>query len=107
MSFLKKIFGAKDKPAITDHASFWNWFTQNEAGFFDLIKSHKDVEEKVLDKMIPALKQVDENFFCLVGMYDDNTAEMVVTTDGIIKSIVFAEEIVAAAPSLERWKFTA
>ena len=107
MSFLKKIFGAKEKPAVTDYASFWNWFSQNADPFYAVVKAHKDVEEKFLDKVIPVLKQIDESFFCLVGMYDDNTAEMVITTDGIIGSIVFAEEIVAAAPSLPRWKFTA
>jgi len=107
MSFLKKIFGAKDKPVVTDYASFWNWFSQNADSFYDIVKQHKDVEEKFLDKVIPVLKQIDESFFSLVGMYDDNTAEMVITADGVIKSIVFAEEIVAAAPELRGWKFTA
>ena len=107
MSFLKKILGAKEKPAITDYAAFWNWFSQNAASFYDIVKGHKDVEEKFLDKVIPVLKQIDDSFFCLVGMYDDNTAEIVITTDGVIKSIVFAEEITAAAPGLAGWKFTA
>lgn len=107
MSFLKKLFGTKDKPIVTDYASFWNWFSQSAASFYDVVKGHKDVEEKFLDKVISVLKQIDDSFFCLVGMYDDTTAEMVITTDGVIKSIVFAEEIVAAAPELEGWKFTA
>ena len=107
MSFLKKLFGAKEKPAVTDYASFWNWFSQNAASFYDIVKGHNDVEQKFLDKIIPVLKQIDDSFFCLVGMYDDSTAEMVITTDGVIKSIVFAEEITAAAPTLQGWKFTA
>ncbi len=106
MSFLKKMFGAKEKPVVTDYASFWNWFSENAASFYDNVKGHKDVE-KFLDKVIPVLKQVNDSFFCLVGMYDDNTAEMVITTDGVIKSIVFAEEITSAAPTLQGWKFTA
>jgi len=107
MSFLKKIFGAKDNPVVTDYASFWNWFSQNAASFYQTVKGNNDVEEQFLDKVIRVLKQIDESFFCLAGMYDDHTAEMVITTDGVIKSIVFAEEIVAAAPALQGWKFTA
>ena len=107
MSFLKKLFGPKEKPVVTDYASFWNWFSQNAGSFYDIVKGHNDVEEKFLNKVIPALKQIDESFFCLAGMFDDNTAEMVITTDGVIKSIVFAEEIVAAAPARQGWKFTA
>lgn len=107
MSFLKKLFGTKDKPVVTDYVSFWNWFSQNAAAFYDIVKGHNDVEEKFLDKVIPVLKQIDENFFCLVGMYDDNTAELVITTDGMIKSIVFADEITESAPALQGWKFTA
>jgi hypothetical protein len=40
-------------------------------------------------------------------MYDDNTAELVLTAEGRIKNIVFVEELVAAAPSINGWKFTA
>ena len=107
MSFLKKLFGAKEKPAVTDYASFWSWFSQNAASFYDIVKGQRLVEQKFLDKIIPVLKQIDDSFFCLVGMYDDSTAEMVITTDGVVKSIVFAEEITAAAPTLQGWKFTA
>ena len=40
-------------------------------------------------------------------MTDDDTAELIISTDGIIKEFVFAEEFVAAAPLLKNWKFTA
>lgn len=107
MDFLKKLFGGKDKVVVTDYRSFWNWFTENADAFFGIVKTQDDVEEKFLDKVIPVLKQINEQFFCLVGMENENTAEMVVTVDGDIKSIVFAEEIIASAPSLKNWKFTA
>lgn len=107
MGLLKKLFGEKDKIVVTDYASFWHWFSANADLFHSIIKNQDDVEEKFLDKAIPVLKQVNEHFFCLVGMPDDNTAEMIITVDGDVKSIVFAEEIVAAAPSLKGWQFTA
>ena len=40
-------------------------------------------------------------------MLDDNTAELVMTADGIIRNIVFVEELVNAAPPIQGWKFTA
>ena len=40
-------------------------------------------------------------------MPDDETVEMIITVDGDVKSIVFAEEVVAAAPTLKGWQFTA
>jgi hypothetical protein len=43
----------------------------------------------------------------LTGMCDDNTAELVLTADGFTKNIVFVEELIAAAPKMDGWKFTA
>ena len=107
MGFLKKLFAGKEKVDVTDYASFWSWFPANADSFHKIVKNQDGVEEKFLDKVIPVLKQINDHFFCLVGMYDDDTVEMIVTVDGDVKSIVFAEEIIAAAPLLKGWKFTA
>lgn len=40
-------------------------------------------------------------------MFDDNTVELVLTADGNTKNIVFIEELVASAPKINGWKFTA
>lgn len=40
-------------------------------------------------------------------MYDKQTVELIVTTESDIKSFVFAEELISAAPVLEGWRFTA
>lgn len=40
-------------------------------------------------------------------MYDENTVELIITPDGDLKNIAFAEELVEAAPKLDKWKFTA
>ncbi|EHQ24517.1 DUF695 domain-containing protein [Mucilaginibacter paludis] len=46
-------------------------------------------------------------FFFLAGMADAQTAELVLTADGVITNIVFAEELVNAAPPITGWMFTA
>ncbi|WP_235922042.1 DUF695 domain-containing protein [Flavobacterium phycosphaerae] len=40
-------------------------------------------------------------------MYDDNTVELVLTADGNTKNIVFIEELIAQAPKINGWIFTA
>ncbi|MBL7740971.1 MAG: DUF695 domain-containing protein [Chitinophagaceae bacterium] len=107
MSFIRKMFGSKQDIPRVDNSSFWKWFTENEKQFFRVIKNNDRIDEKFLQKVMDKLEQLNNKFYCLAGMYDENTAELVVTPEGNIKTIVFAEELIAAAPSLEGWRFTA
>ena len=43
----------------------------------------------------------------MAGMPDHNTAELVLTSDGDISAFVFVEALVASAPKMPDWKFTA
>jgi hypothetical protein len=40
-------------------------------------------------------------------MYDEDVAELILTADGIVKNIVFIEELIEAAPAFPNWKITA
>ena len=40
-------------------------------------------------------------------MSNDKTAELIITPDGNVKNVVFAEELIESAPKLDNWKFTA
>ena len=106
MNFLKNIFGKKDEP-IKNYNDFWNWFQNNEKTFFNVVKSHKDIEKGFFDKLSPKLSELKDGYFYLTGMYDDNTVELVFTADGNTKNIVFIEELVEQAPKINGWKFTA
>ena len=86
---------------------FWDYFISHEERFFDVVKAYEHAEEKFLDVVLPKLKVVNENFFILAGMFSEETAELIITVDGNIKDIVYAEELIEAAPSLENWRFTA
>lgn len=103
---LKNIFSKKNEP-IKSYANFWSWFQNNEKTFYDVVKTHKDVEKSFFDKLSPKLAELKEGYYFLAGMLDDNTAELVLTADGNIKNIAFVEELVAQAPNIEGWKFTA
>ncbi len=106
MSFIKNIFGKKDTP-INSNSDFWNWFQQNEKTFFKVVKTHKDIEKDFFDKLSPKLAELNDGYFYLTGMFNENTAELILTADGNAKNIVFVEELVEQAPNINGWKFTA
>lgn len=108
MSLFKNMFGKKNTAkSIESYEDFWNWFLQNEKDFFETVKTQKDIEKNFFDKLSSKLSELKDGFYFLTGMYDANTAELIFTPDGIVKNIVFAEELVKSAPTLEHWKFTA
>lgn len=106
MNFLKSLFKPKDHP-ITSYSDFWNWFLQNEQKFHNVLKNQGNVEKVFFDKLAPKLNQLKDGFWYLAGMYDKDTSELVLTPDGIIKNIVFVEELIQSAPQIPNWKFTA
>lgn len=105
MNFLKKLFSAKDKP-INSYADFWNWFQKNEKAFHKVVKTQHNLESDFFDKLSPKLDEIKDGIYFLTGMCDEKTAELVLTAEGIAQTIVFIEELVAAAPPLQGWKFT-
>lgn len=106
MSILKKLFSPKEK-RIESYKDFWNWFEANEKEFFNVVKNNENIEKGFFKKLSPKLGELKEGIFYLTGMLDENTAELILTPDGIIKNIVFVEELVNAAPNIQGWTFTA
>lgn len=106
MSFLKKIFGTKDRP-VRSYGDFWDWFRKNEKDFHKVVKQGGDVETEFFNKLQPRLRDMREGYWYLTGMCDENTVELVFTADGVVKNFVFIEELVQAAPAIPGWKFTA
>lgn len=113
MNFLKKIFAPyKSSISIADKdinslEDFWYWFTQHEQHFFNTIKNNKNIEKDFFDQLGPQIKKLYSGIYFLVGMSDENIAELILTPDGKLKNIIFTEELVNAAPTLPTWKFTA
>ncbi len=106
MSFLKNIFKSKDEP-IHSNADFWDWFQKNEKAFYKVVKEQGDIHGIFFDKLSPKLKELKDGYYFLTGMLNDTTAELVLTADGNIKNIPFVENLIAAAPTIDGWKFTA
>ena len=107
MSFIKKIFKSKKAPVIDSPKAFWEWFSLHESVFFNVVKNKKNIQEEFFNKLSQKLDELRPGLFFLCGMYDDTTAELIITPEGKIKMIGFVEEFIASAPKIKGWKFTA
>ncbi len=113
MGFLNKLFGKEIKGTDTitfenQCKDFWDWFVTKEKNFYAVVESNSQVVESFIDVVLPKLKAINENFTMLVGgVSSEGVSEFIVTADGVVKDIVFAEEFIASAPKLERWSFIA
>ncbi|MCQ9634864.1 DUF695 domain-containing protein [Chryseobacterium sp. WG23] len=92
-----------------EYKDFWDWFLTMEKTFFKVVKEggQEAIEKDFFDIISPKLNQINKGYYFLTGMSDDSTAELIITVDGEIKNIVFAEELIEAAPKLKHWKITA
>jgi hypothetical protein len=106
MNFLKSLF-SKQEDKIETYQDFWTWFERNERVFFHVVKNQGNIEKVFFEKLSDKLNELGDGFFFLTGMPDNDTVELIITADGEVKNIVFAEELINAAPLTKGWKFTA
>ncbi len=113
MNFLKTIFNPdsyrdKKEQAISNYADFWKWFVKNEKTLHKVLKEREvDIEEHFLDKILGKIGEFQDGIFLLAGMAEEKVAEIIFSAEGNVKNIIFAEELVAAAPSIKGWMFSA
>lgn len=105
MSFFKSWLSKKGGP-IKNYDEFWAWFRENERDFSNAVKNRGDVEQVFFRKLSPKLEELKTGFFYLTGLKGDKV-ELIFTADGVVKNVVFVEELVAAAPAIDGWLFTA
>lgn len=106
MGFFKKLFGKKES-SIRSYADFWAWFQENAETFFPVVKQMGNIQRDFFAHVSPKLAQLHEGYFLLTGMLTPDTAELVISAEGNLSNFVFVEELVAAAPAINGWKFTA
>lgn len=106
MKIFNKLFKQKATP-INNYSDFWNWFSSNESLFYETVKNGKNIEQNFLNPLHEKLNELKTDvFYYLTGMYDEHTVELIFSAEGIIKNIVFIEDLVASAPDIPNWKFT-
>jgi hypothetical protein len=70
---------------------------ENEKSFHSIVSHEDNVDQDFLDKLFPKLQSLNPRFYCQTGMYDEETAELIVSAESDIKTFVFVEDLVAAA----------
>lgn len=90
-----------------DNDGFWNWFSDHSEEFLEIVKAQQDVAKLFVNPVLDQLNKLRNGYYVLVGMIEDDLAELIITADGDVRVIPFIEQLVAAAPSLSNWKMTA
>lgn len=106
MSLLSNLFNKNEGPA-NSHAEFWKWFEKYEKEFYKVVKDNDDIESNFFDKVSVKLSGIVQGFFFLTGIGEDKVASLVISTGGNVSNFALVEELVAAAPQISRWRFTA
>lgn len=88
------------------YTQFWNWFSKHYRKFHQIIIEQKNIESDFVESISIKLKEINPDFFILVGLSDNQTAELVITADGNIACIPLIEDFVSLSPKLEGWKFS-
>lgn len=108
MGFIRKLFTRSSREvAIMDYASFWQWFSLHQKEFYAILKGRNDIGQRLLGRLLPALRMLNPGFSCLCGIEKDGCAELIISAEGNIKNFVFAEDLIACAPEIANWRFIA
>ncbi len=89
------------------YKQFWDWFKSHSQEFYEVIKSGQNVEENFINLFAEELTKVDPHIFFLVGLEEDQKAELIFTPDGRVQHVLWAEKITDSAPEIPNWKFRA
>lgn len=109
MSFFDKIFKKNEEKQIVSYQDFWSWFLENEKKFHKVVKEggSNNITLNFFDKISPKLNELKEGIWYLTGMLNDNTVDLILTSDGDVKLFYFIEELISVAPEIAGWKFRA
>ncbi|MFT3935254.1 MAG: hypothetical protein QM726_16630 [Chitinophagaceae bacterium] len=91
---------------IYDYESFWEWFEEHHSWFHYMLQKNRTPDGEFYTIFRSRLDKVNKELSFAMGFLDDGTIELVFVVQSLIKNIVFAEELAAAAPALPGWKFT-
>jgi hypothetical protein len=87
---------------------FWNWFIENSPRYYLLNRSIEPPEkEKMLNELLQQLHAYSEHLYFEIGGSPVGIQELVITAEGKKEHFHEVENLLADAPRLPKWKFTA
>jgi hypothetical protein len=87
---------------MTPQQEFWKWFGEHEDELIDLEADR----ERIFDRLSTQLKRIDPDLTFEFGPRREER-EFVVSAGGIKRAFPAVTALVAAAPKLQHWRFTA
>ncbi len=92
---------------VSNISEFWNWFGQNEAAFKRIVFENGNVQQDFLGAVVGKLQLLQNGIWLLAGVAEGPIIELVLTAEGMVKLFPVIDTIIAAAPQIPGWKFTA
>lgn len=87
---------------MENKTDFWTWFLKNQTA----IESFKGSDDIILDQLLEQLHQYNEHlFFELSTNFEEK--ELVITAEGDSEQFDSVRNLIAKAPNVKNWKFTA
>jgi hypothetical protein len=87
---------------------FWKWFRENSSRL-SLLNQLTDLseKEKVLNEILGQLHSYSANLYFEIGGSSNDVQELIITAEGKKENFQEVESLIAAAPPIADWKFTA
>ena len=87
-------------------ASFWRWFTEHEEAYRNFEVNGPE-QDRLFGEMDRALHRVHKGLQFVFDSGGSGTRKLVISADGMRDLIPVVQRLMAAAPELPGWKFTA
>lgn len=86
---------------------FWQWFEAHHSGYLFLSEVKPDVKEKLMDALMTELHRYHPKLYFETGIREEDVPELIITAEGKRDYFEDVEYLVARAPKIANWKFTA
>ena len=92
-----------------DTIAFWNWFLANNEDYLNLNDDELThvKKQKLLDQFLFHLHDYCDKLYFEIGGWPGQEQELIITADGNKDYFGFVDELIANAPVIENWQFTA
>jgi hypothetical protein len=99
---LKNIFMTK-----SPESKFWTWFEKENKRFLNIQNLDKRLLEKHLDEILSELHKYDDNLGIQLGGKSKEKTELIITAAGNVEYFDKVNQLVGAAPSIDKWEIIA